>query len=105
LIATLVCGRLLTHPKEHESKTGNFLVKARLKAMLGREASETWELLAYSPAAREAILTLGLGAHLAVTGVPKTEITMRQDETVISRTLFVDRVLSLLPQEEGSTDE
>jgi hypothetical protein len=111
MIAVLLAGRLLTAPQEYENQSGTFTVKVKLKAALGREAAETWTLLAYAPAVRKEIMKLGAGAHLAVSGVPKTEITLQrrgantEGETVIARTLFVDRVLSLVLPEGGSADE
>jgi len=98
MIATLICGRITNPPKEQESATGNLTVRCAVKAMLGREASETWQVVAHSPHVRETIMQLGVHSHIALSGVPRIEIASRQGETVIWRTLFAEKVLSLLPE-------
>jgi hypothetical protein len=100
----LVCGRITNAPKEHESKTGNIVVRCAVKAMLGRESSETWQVVAHNPHVCETIMELGANSHIALSGVPKIELASKHGETVIWRTLFAEKVLSLLREPEGSDE-
>jgi hypothetical protein len=104
MIATVICGRITNPPKEQESATGNFTVRCAVKAMLGRESSETWQVVAHSPHVRETIMQLGMHSHIALSGVPKIELVSKHGETVIWRTLYAEKALSLLPESDGSDE-
>ena len=99
MISTLIAGKLLSRPVE---TAGDYQrASARIIAALDKHDREVWTIFAHNATVRAKIMSLAIGEHLCAAGVPR--VAYRDGE--ISRTLFVERVLSLLPQGEGSANE
>lgn len=100
MITTMLAGRIIGAPKVTEGKHAR--LSAEVVAQLDRETRENWGLVAYSATVRSQIMAVGQGGRLAVAGVPRVSL----HEGEISRTLFVENVLSLdaLLPEEGLDD-
>jgi len=97
MIAVLIAGRLLQAPEPRQTKDGHSLVVASVRARLGKDGTETWQIQARDRAAQAALMRLAAGDFLAVQGVPTTRSATIKGEQIIQRVLFAETVLPLKP--------
>jgi hypothetical protein len=95
MIATLIAGRLTSAPELRKTADGRQQAAASIQARLGRENTEVWQAIAYSPALRSALLRLKVGELVSVQGTPTIRMARVSGETIIQRLLHVECVLPL----------
>jgi single-stranded DNA-binding protein len=95
-VAVLVTGTLFKEPQQRTSQSGKRYVVATMKAAAAdNSSSDFWSILAFGDTAGAELMRLGLNERLAVQGSLKIEAYTKDGETKISRTVFVDNVMSL----------
>lgn len=62
---------------------------------MGRENVEGWQVVAYSPAARNALLRLKVNEFVCLQGVPTIRTARIDGETIIQRSVFPEAVMAL----------
>jgi hypothetical protein len=102
-VAVLISGQLTSQPEERKTADGRTMVTASIKARKGRENVEGWRIVAYSPAARSALLRLGVNEHLSVQGVGSVSAQRISGDVVLTHTVFAEHVLPL--RQGGLSDE
>jgi hypothetical protein len=95
MIVTLLAGQLTTSPEQRKTKDGRTMVSASLKARLGRENVEGWQVIAYNHVAQQALLRLRAGEFLSLQGVPNIRTARVGGEPVLQRVLFIETVMAL----------
>ena len=103
MIATLLAGKLVDAPEQRQTKDGRSVVKASVKARLGRDANETWTILAYDRTAQAELMLLGAGEFVALQGVHQVRAATIHGEVVVQRTIFPEVVIGLKPK--GGLDD
>jgi single-stranded DNA-binding protein len=94
--AVLVTGTLFKEPQQRTSQSGKRYVAATIKAAAEDNASsDFWSILCFSDSGQAELMRLGVNERLAVQGSLKIETYTKDGETKISRTVFVDSVMSL----------
>ena len=102
-VATLVAGQLTSAPEERKTKDGRTMVQATVKARIGRDGVQHVRLIAYSPAARNALLGFKLGEFVSAQGVPNVTAQRVSGDIVLTHTLFPEVVIGLRPN--GGLDD
>jgi hypothetical protein len=95
MIATLIAGQLATAPEDKRTADGRSQVVTSVRARLGRESVEGWQVIGRNPAVRNALLRLKLGEYVSVQGVPCVRTAKVQGETIVQRILHAEHVMSL----------
>jgi hypothetical protein len=95
MIAILIGGQITTQPEFKKSAGGRAQVMTSVKARLGRDSTDGWQILAHDPAPRNALLGLKVGEHVAIQGVPTIRIAKVQGEAVAQKILHAQHVTPL----------
>jgi single-stranded DNA-binding protein len=97
MIATLISGRLVEAPELRQTKGGGHVVAfAFMRARLGKNATETWQVHVHDRAAQVTLMRLNAGDFVAVHGVPNTRVAT-VGKPVIQHVLFAETVTPLKP--------
>ncbi len=95
MIDALIAGKLIEKPERRVSKDGVALVKAVIRARIGKTTTDTWELLTHDRTAMATLLTMQKGDALAARGTPMMRTARIGTETIIQKALNADTVLAL----------
>lgn len=87
-------------PELRRSKDGH--VVAFIRARVGKNSTETWQVHVHDRAEQVALMRLNAGAFVAVQGVPNARIASVKDRPVLQHLLFAETVTPLKP--EGGLD-
>jgi hypothetical protein len=99
MISILISGQLTCAPEHKMAADGRPMVTASIKARLGRDKSEGWQIISFSPVVRKALSGLTVGSYVAAQGSPAIRVARIGAEPVIQRTVFAEAVLALKPGE------
>jgi hypothetical protein len=102
MIASLIAGRSVGPPEVRRTAEGHTLVIATVRARVGKNTTELWQLQARDRPAQAALMRLGSGDAIAVQGVPNSRDANISGKPVIQRVLYVEHVLPL--RSEGADD-
>jgi hypothetical protein len=73
MIAVLVSGQITSQPEFKKSADGRSQVLTSVRARLGRDNSDGWQIIAHDPAPRSALLRLQNGEHCSIQGADTDE--------------------------------
>jgi|SRR5271166_1775777 len=102
MIVSMIAGRLLSAPELRRTKDGRTIVVASVKARIGRDNTEAWQVHAHERIAQAALRSCASGDFVSIQGVPSTRSASIKGEPVIQRILHAETVLPLKP--EGGLD-
>lgn len=102
-VTVLISGQLASQPEIKKTADGRTMAVASIKARKGRENVEHWKVIAYSPAARSALMRLSRNEHLSVQGVGSVAAQRISGDVVLVHSVFAEHVLALRA-EEGDAD-
>jgi hypothetical protein len=102
-VVTQIAGRLVGAPEQRQTKDSKVIVKATVKARLGRDQNEIWTVLAYDRAAQAELMRLGAGEFVALQGVHQIRAATIHGEIVVQRTIFPEVVIGFRPN--GGLDD
>jgi len=102
MIASLIAGRLQQAPELRQTKDGQTVTVASVRARVGKNSTEVWQVQAHDRAAQVALMRLNAGDFVALQGVPNTRTASIKGQPVIQHVLFAETVLPLKP--EGGSD-
>jgi hypothetical protein len=74
MIASLIAGRLVGPPEVRQTAKGSTIVIATVRARIGKNATETWQLQARDKVAQATLVRMGSGDFLAAQGVPNSRV-------------------------------
>jgi hypothetical protein len=98
-VITLVTGCLVDAPQQRQTADGRAIVKATVKARLGKDQNEIWTILAHDRKVQADLMRLGAGQFLSLQGVHQIRTAVIHGQTVLQRTLFPSVAISLKPGE------
>ena len=102
MIASLLAGKLIQGPELRQTKDGQSITVASIRARVGKSATETWQVLARDRTAQDALKRLDAGDFVSLQGVPNVRTATVKGETIVQRILFAEKVVPLKP--EGGDD-
>jgi hypothetical protein len=102
MIVALLAGRLVGSPEVRQTAEGHALVIATVRARVGKNSTELWQLQARDRPAQADLMRLGSGDAIAVQGSPNSRDATVSGKPVIQHVLYVERILPLRP--EGGLD-
>jgi hypothetical protein len=102
MICALIAGRLVGAPEVRQTSEGHALVIATIRARVGKNTNELWQLQARDRPAQATLMRLGSGDAIAVQGVPNSRDPNVSGELAVQHVLYVEHVLPLQP--EGAID-
>ena len=102
MIATLISGSLVEAPELRQSKDGHAVAFAFIRARVGKNLTETWQVHVHDRAAQVTLMPLNAGAFVAVQGVPNARVSSLNGPPVLQHLLFAETVAPLKP--EGGED-
>ena len=98
MIVTLIAGKLSGAPERRQTSNGRSIVKASVKARLGREQTQTWQVIAYDPAVQTELMRLNDADFLCLQGVPIFRTATVKGEPILQYILHPEAILSLRPE-------
>jgi len=97
VINILIAGRLVEAPERRSLKDGKALIKAKVRARLGKESTEVWSILAFDRDAQTVLAAMKAGDVVSVSGSPQIRSARLGGEPVIERSIFAEQVMGLKP--------
>jgi hypothetical protein len=102
VIASSIARRLVGPLEVRQMAEGHTLVIATVRAKVGKNTTELWQLQARDRPAQAVLMRLGSGDASAVQGVPNSPDATVSGKLVIQHVLYVEHVLPL--RSEGGDD-
>jgi hypothetical protein len=102
VIASLIAGRLVQAPERRLTKDGQSLVVASVRARIGKNGTEVWQIHCHDRAVQGALMRLGAGDFLAAQGTPIARTASIGGQSVLQHVLHVEKVVALKPEEIGN---
>jgi hypothetical protein len=100
VIASSIARRLVGPLEVRQMAEGHTLVIATVRAKVGKNTTELWQLQARDRPAQAVLMRLGSGDASAVQGVPNTRVAT-VGKPVIQHVLFAEHVTTLKPEGGG----
>lgn len=72
MIASLIAGKLLQAPELRRTRDGQTITIASVRARIGKNGTEVWQVHAHDRAAQVALMRMNAGDFVALQGVPNT---------------------------------
>jgi hypothetical protein len=102
VIAAIIAGRLLGPPEVRQTVENSTLVVATVRARVGKNTTEIWQLQVRDKVTQAALMRMGSGDFRSARGVPNSRTANVSGKLVIQLILHVEHVLPLRP--EGGQD-
>ena len=95
MIAILIGGRLTETPERRRMKDGRDLVRAKVRARLGRDTFEEWTILAFDRGVQNTLSGMSKGDFVSVQGPPVIRNGRMGGDVVVERTVYPDMCMGL----------
>jgi hypothetical protein len=102
MIAVLIAGDLVGDPEPRPTADGRTIAVATVKARVGKNLVEHWQIQAHKREIQLALMRLKAGDFVAIQGVPNARTVTVGGKPVIQHILFAETVTPLKP--EGGDD-
>jgi hypothetical protein len=101
MIASLIAGPLGEAPELRRSKDGQVFAFAFIRARVGKNATETWQVHVHDRAVQVPLMRLSAGDFVAVQGVTNARVANIKGELVLHHLLFAETVTPLKGGDDG----